>query len=144
MHFGYVTKLINFIFQCLLTTQQSQLDSEENLIKLLQGEAARLKSAIQLERHDRRSIDERCVRIEAQLRGSEAGTRGAENDAASGQIVRREWEKHEAHANQSTKTLLEFYKQDEMKLKVIMFCGKNTILYLSMFIYARYKENEFK
>jgi len=97
--------------QTLLATQQSRLEREEALIRVLQGEQSRLKNAIVLDRQQRKAVEERCKKIEQQLRTPADRMGDLEG-------VQDHWQRQEALATLTTSTLAEFYKQDETKLKV--------------------------
>ncbi|XP_059490195.1 coiled-coil domain-containing protein 39-like [Neocloeon triangulifer] len=96
--------------ETMLASQQKRLDLEDALIRVLQGEQSRLKNAIAMDRQERKAVEERCQKIEKQLRtpAPRSGDLGA---------VQEHWQKQEALASLTTNTLEDFYKQDEVKLK---------------------------
>lgn len=95
----------------MLATQQKHLESEEALIKVLQGEQSRLKKAAVLDRQQRKDVEQRCNKIELQL---------SETAAAKGDLeaAQQHWQRQEMLASLTTNTLAQFYKEDESKLKV--------------------------
>lgn len=94
----------------MLATQQKCLESEEALIKVLQGEQSRLKNAAALDRQQRKEVEERCKKIEQQL-SETAPVRDLE-------AAKEHWQRQEMLASLTTNTLAQFYKEDESKLKV--------------------------
>jgi hypothetical protein len=96
--------------QAMLATQQKRLESEEALIKVLQGEQSRLKNAAALDRQQRKEVEERCKKIEQQL-SETAPVRDLE-------AAKEHWQRQEMLASLTTNTLAQFYKEDESKLKV--------------------------